>query len=227
MLLLLLNPQFFREMLDQTKFAKVDLTVNLKISRRLGDSRINVKGECQMRTGIGTAMIILIIALVGLGYSIYGYIDTSEQLDVMSQRGRTAYRWKIRPCKSKSIVLMWKSDNLNAQVSDPTQQVQQSKEENRTLGEKNDELAGENSTSKERNLALEEQINQMNSRNTIDAGLLDTNSAPASLGLIILALPVAVGTTYLVARRQAMSSIPEELGNALEQHAAGYHGQAL
>lgn len=150
-----------------------------------------------MRIGIGAPVIVLIVALVSLGYLLYGYIDTSEKLNIVNEKATKLEEENqvLREHVNEANITI---ENLNGQIGDLEQQVNLMQNQARQL---EDQLRAV----KERNAVLEEQSNTTClPANTIDAKLPPSASKP--LTMLIPTLPLAVVATFVVVRRQMKSS---------------------
>lgn len=180
-----------------------------------------------MRVGIGSAVIVLIVVLIGSGYLLYGYSDTTKELNNISE--------KAAQLEQENQVLREQVDsanaeieNLNAQVNDLKQQIlswqeqtQQLKEQNQTLQGQNATLVQQKKTLEERIAVLDGKILTIQSTNSMDTETPKKITYPLDFPLLVPFLPIAVVATYVVARQRTKNSIQTNQGTRLNNTERG------
>ena len=166
-----------------------------------------------MRAGIGTAVIVLIAVLGGFGYLLYGYIDTSKELNIVNQQiahlqqQNTALQEILNTANSDIEALNAQNNELEQQVLSWQEQVRQLEEQKQTLKEQKVALEQQKQTLEEKVANWEKQVIAVPSASANNAGLPKKTTNPLGLAFLVPVLPVTVVATYVVARQRTKNSI--------------------
>lgn len=144
-----------------------------------------------MRVGMGSAVIVLIIALVSLGFLLSDDIDTHQELTATSQRAAKLEK-ENQTLQEQLNIAYSKIEELNTQIRELAQQILYFQDQARQVQE-------QNRTLQERNAELEKQIIEISSEKI--AGVHQPITDPNLMGFVLL-FPVAITATYIITRYQ-------------------------
>ena len=166
-----------------------------------------------MRIGIGSAVIVLIIALVSLGFLLSNNIDTHQELNAINQRAgklekeNQTLQGQLNSVINDNASLKKHNAELEQQILARQGQVRQLEEQKRTLEEQKNTLEQQNQILEENNTTLEMQIVTMQSASSNNIESPRKTTSPLVPAFLAPFLPITVAATYVVARQRTKNSI--------------------
>lgn len=171
-----------------------------------------------MRVGIGAAVIVLILALVSLGYLLYGYIDTSEKLNIAQQeivkirQENQELQEMLNTANTEIETLKSQKAELEQQILVQQEQVRQLEEQNRILEEQNNALEQQKQALDKENTELKAQIIAGKTEVPIVPKTTQKITNSLSPALFVPILPIAIVATYAATRQRLKNSIQKNQG---------------
>ena len=180
-----------------------------------------------MRTGIGSALIVLFFALIILGFLLSDTIDTHQELNaareeiVKVQRSNQELQEQLNKVINDNKSLTNRNAELEQQILAWQEQVSQLEEQKQTLEEQKNTLEKQNQILDENIADLERQVITMQSAssNNIESPKKATN--PLTPTFLVPFLPVTVAATYVVARQRTKNSIQKNQETRLNNTQGG------
>jgi cell division protein FtsB len=149
-----------------------------------------MKGECKMK--IGSAIILLLLALIILGYLLSDDINARKELDQMGQLNDQLAKEK---------------NAIENQLGRATAEITDLRRRNETLSKEKTLLEGqitqilsEYGSVKNQNAQLQAQINTVNKGDALISHLTNLNSGSLMLSLFVPLLPISIAGGLLISR---------------------------
>lgn len=173
-----------------------------------------------MRVGIGSAVIVLIIALVSLGFLLSDTINTHQELRAVSQEAAQVQQ-ENQNLREQLNVVNKNNEALNARNSELEQQTLSLQKQIQQLQEQNNALEQQKQVLEKKVSDLEGQIITLQSTSSIDTTMPMKIPSALSLALFVPFLPIAIAATYVVTRQRAKGSTQTNQGTRLNNAERG------
>ena len=173
-----------------------------------------------MRSGIGSALIVLFFALIILGFLLSDTINTHQELNAVNQEAAQV-RQENQNLRAQLNVVNKDNETLNAQNADLEQQGLSLQNQVQQLQEQNNALEQQKQVLEKKVSDLEGRIITLQPTNPVDT--ISPLKIPSALtwALFVPFFPIAIAATFVVTRQRAKGLIQTNQGTRLSKMQRG------